>query len=115
MVYYVCPNCGHRSNEYGESMVHYNACDVVRVRNVSSPTGSTLTGVGAGGGGSAGGISSTTASSGTTSAGGQAGAGAGGQGTGGEEGGKEEVTRTGQAGVLSQRLDPAPPKNGNQQ
>ncbi|GAA5939995.1 hypothetical protein JCM10213_004902 [Rhodosporidiobolus nylandii] len=40
MVYYVCPNCGHRSDEYGASMVHYNACDVVRVRNTSSTGGS---------------------------------------------------------------------------
>ncbi|KAG0664575.1 hypothetical protein C6P46_001171 [Rhodotorula mucilaginosa] len=32
MVYYVCPNCGHRSAEYSDSMVHYNACTVVRER-----------------------------------------------------------------------------------
>ncbi|GJN90551.1 hypothetical protein Rhopal_003563-T1 [Rhodotorula paludigena] len=42
MVYYVCPNCGHRSDAYHQSMVHYNACDVVRVRNVNSPPGSTF-------------------------------------------------------------------------
>ncbi|POY74553.1 hypothetical protein BMF94_2314 [Rhodotorula taiwanensis] len=32
MVYYACPNCGHRSDEYSDSMVHYNACTVVRER-----------------------------------------------------------------------------------
>ncbi|BGP48300.1 hypothetical protein JCM10450v2_004172 [Rhodotorula kratochvilovae] len=44
MVYYVCPNCGHRSAEYQQSMVHYNSCDVVRVRTVNSPPSSAFTG-----------------------------------------------------------------------
>ncbi|GAA5885941.1 hypothetical protein JCM6882_004209 [Rhodosporidiobolus microsporus] len=95
MVYYVCPNCGTRSDEYGASMVHYNACDVVRVRNVSSPTNSTI----ASGGLALGGTLSST-----SGGGGDAGAGeAGGAGAGG--GKDSDQVRTGQAGVLSQRVD----------
>ncbi|BGO91528.1 hypothetical protein NBRC10512v2_003799 [Rhodotorula toruloides] len=70
MVYYVCPNCGNRTAEYSESMVHYNACDVVRVRTVNSPPGSTVGfSAGAGkegqqtGGGTGGGTGSSEASS----------------------------------------------------
>ncbi|GAA5832458.1 hypothetical protein JCM3766R1_003085 [Sporobolomyces carnicolor] len=41
MVYYVCPNCSHRSDDYETSMVHYSDCKVVRVRQgLGSPPGS---------------------------------------------------------------------------
>ncbi|GAA5854289.1 hypothetical protein JCM9279_005111 [Rhodotorula babjevae] len=42
MVYYVCPNCGHRSDEYKQSMVHYNSCDQIRVRPFNSPPSSSF-------------------------------------------------------------------------
>ncbi|GAA5912080.1 hypothetical protein JCM8208_001020 [Rhodotorula glutinis] len=42
MVYYVCPNCGHRSDEYKQSMVHYNSCDTIRVRPFNSPPSSSF-------------------------------------------------------------------------
>ncbi|GAA6001349.1 hypothetical protein JCM10207_006620 [Rhodosporidiobolus poonsookiae] len=77
----MCPNCGQRSDDYDSSMVHYNACDVVRVRNVSSPTASGIASSGASGG---------------------AGAGAG-QGTAPPE----EQTRQGKAGVADNAPDPA--------
>ncbi|GAA5850389.1 hypothetical protein JCM8547_001858 [Rhodosporidiobolus lusitaniae] len=89
MVYYVCPNCGTRSDEYGASMVHYNACDVVRVRNVSSPTNTTLT------------SGQQGASSGAGGAAGQV----GGAGQHGGHGG-QATTRPGQMGVLREQTQP---------
>ncbi|GAA6042094.1 hypothetical protein JCM8097_003105 [Rhodosporidiobolus ruineniae] len=97
MVYYVCPNCGHRSDEYGASMIHYNACDVVRVRNVSSPTTSTIGGAAQGGTGAQGAQGGAGAGNGGQDGGAQGGG--GGQGQQGQGGNGE---RKGQAGVFSE-------------
>ncbi|GAA5894264.1 uncharacterized protein JCM6883_003765 [Sporobolomyces salmoneus] len=41
MVYYVCPNCSERSDDYQSSMVHYADCKIMRVRQgLGTPPGS---------------------------------------------------------------------------